>query len=424
MSVRTRLGRAASVALAALLAWAAWPTTAAAQEGGPSETPPGTWHHGAALAYDEGLLDRFGFPRRRLSKHGLDLHLSTLSIWQRIVEGGVEQRGVFSTSYDVQAYLDMCKLGLWPGGYGVVRVEGKTDDNGVNPFTGAIIPVNVDAAVPVPEGTAIELTEIFYAHDLGGGRAEILVGMWNIGRFFDVSPFSGPYPFRFLNSHMFFNSTLIPYAPYNKLGGVLTLKPVKEVTITTGVADANSSVDNVDWFRSGEINLLHEWRFATRPCGLPGIVTFGFAYTNAEQPTNADATVTRQYDGALYANFSQWLHQCACDPKRGVGVFGRLGITDGKVNTIQRHASAGVVFDGMVPCRPRDSAGIVAWHNAFSDDIPGDVSRSSSGFEAYYRFEVTPWFQVSADLQVLFGPGTDPTIDDTVVVGLRALVLF
>ena len=103
--------------------------------------------------------------REWLSRRGVDLHLSTMSVWQGVVDGGLSQRGVFSTSYDVQAYLHSCKLGLWRNGYGLVRFEGKTDDAGVNPYTGALIPVNVDAMSHGGRKNA----QLFVSSKSGGG---------------------------------------------------------------------------------------------------------------------------------------------------------------------------------------------------------------------------------------------------------------
>ena len=112
------------------------------------------------------------------------------------------------------------------------------------------------------------------------------------------------------------------------------------------------------------------------------------------------------------------------DPHRAVGLFGRVGLTDGKVNLIERHLSLGVSFDGMIPTRPKDVLGFVGWHNKFSDDLPNTLDDSSAGFEAYYRFQVAPWLQVSPDVQYLIEPGLEKDSDDTLILGLRALVLF
>jgi porin len=387
------------------------------------------WHHGAPFAYTDGLLGPLGGKRAELADHGVNVHLSTLLIGQSIVKGGLEKKDKLSSSYDFQVYLDSSKLGLWKGGYGLVRAEGKAGLSGINPYTGAIIPVNFDAVVPTADDEGFLLTEWSYSQEFADGKVEALAGMYDIARFYDVSPFSGPYHYRFLNAHMFFNSVLLPFAPYNLLGGIVIAKPTKWWTITTGISDPNSSADEVDWFDEGDFDLFHEWRFMTRFFGKPGLYTAGIVYRDMEQATiaqdpNPATTNTNDSDWAFYANFNQWLYQNPADPHQAIGLFGRIGITDGDINLIERHYSLGVSFDGMIPSRPKDIIGIVGWYNGFSDDLSDSLDDSSSGFEAYYSLHLPRGMRLSADVQYLIEPGLTEDSDDTLILGLRALVLF
>lgn len=378
----------------------------------------GGWHHGEPFKYEVGLLNYLKFPRDKLADHGVDVYLSGLGIGQFIVEGGIEERNRGTFSYDLQVYLDSDKLGLWKGAYGLLRLEGKVGEAGVNPYTGALVPINFDAMVPIPENTGIEATEWWIAQELFGSKAEALFGMWDIGRFFDLVPFSGPYPYRFLNAHMFFNSVLLPYAPYNILGGIVTLKPAEWLTITTGVGDPNSSADDVRWWDEGEVELLHEWRFMARPLGRPGLFTAGFAYKTINDSETHDS------DWAVYLNFNQWLYQNPDNPEQAIGLFGRIGITDGEVNAVQNHFSAGLSFDGMIPSRKKDVIGISGWYNNLANHLPTGFGASSAGLESYYRFQVLPWLQVSPDVQYLIKTALPKSDDDTLILGIRALILF
>lgn len=384
---------------------------------------PSGWHHGIPFAYEEGLLGPLGGKRAELSEKGVNVHLSLLTIGQSVVDGGTgTDENELSGSYDFQTYLASEKLGLWKGGFGLVRFEGTRGNPGVNPGTGAVIPVNFDAVVPETNASDAKPTEWWYAQEVFDGKAEGLFGMWDIARFFDVSPFSGPYHYRFLNSHMFFNSVLLPYAPYNILGGVVTVKPLEWLTITTGVGDPDSSADDVNWFDEGDYEILHQWQFNTKFFGKPGLYSVGYAYVDQEQATIDGGTSNS--DQAFYANFNQWLYQNPDNPHQAIGMFARLGYSDGDVNLIERHYSLGFSFDGMIPGRPKDVFGVVGWYNDFSDDLASNLDDSSEGFEAYYRFQVTPWLQVSPDVQYLIDPGITEGADDAVVLGLRGLVLF
>ena len=148
------------------------------------------WHHGYVFKYTDGLLGPLGGKRAELSDHGVDVYLSTLVIGQSVVKGGVEKTEKLSSSYDFQVYLDSAKIGLWKGGYGLVRAEGKAGLSGINPYTGAIIPVNFDAVVPTIDDEAFLLTEWSYTQAFADGKVEILAGMYDICRFYDIVPFS------------------------------------------------------------------------------------------------------------------------------------------------------------------------------------------------------------------------------------------
>jgi hypothetical protein len=214
---------------------------------------PSGWHNGIPFAYEEGVFDYLGFRRADFHESGVDMHLSMMNVYQNIVDGGLDDTDELSTSYDTQIYFDTSKLGWWENGFALVRAEGKSDDAGVNFDTGAIIPVNFDAMVPEPKGKTFELTEWWYAHQFAGGKFETTIGMFDIARFFDIVPYSGPYHHRFMNAHMFFNSVLLRWAPYNILGGVATIRPAQWLTINTSIGDPNSSAVDVDWFEEGDI---------------------------------------------------------------------------------------------------------------------------------------------------------------------------
>ncbi|MCA0895112.1 carbohydrate porin [Microbulbifer agarilyticus] len=381
------------------------------------------WHHGAPFKYTEGML---GDDRACWHDCGVDLHFSTIVIGQKIIDGGTERKGVISASYDAQLYLDTEKLGWWKNGYALLRLEGKTNDDGVNLFTGALVPVNFDAAVPVPEGKDLEATEWWYSHVFLQGKLELLGGMWDIGRFYDLSPFSGPYHFRFLNAHMFFNSTLLPWAPYNRLGALALAKPNDCLTITTGVADPGSSAIEVDWFEDGDWDLLQEWRAIVQPFGKdhPTQLGVGAAYRKKNQPLLENPGQTRSSDWTLWGNFNQWLYKDPDNPTRSIGLFARVGHTDGKINNIKNHYSLGVTFEGIARTRQYDVFGIAGWYNKFSKDSFIAQKGNSSGIELFYNFRVTPWLQITPDLQYLIGPALDPDVNETFVVGTRFLFLL
>ena len=435
------LGRISSLAVLASVLACPWSLASAAG--------PGTgWHHAGPFQYYEGIIP---YDRNRWAEAGVNLHLSVLTNYQNIVSGGLESYDELSGSYDLQLYLDTKRIGWWENGNFMFRMEGKTDDKGVNDFTGALIPVNLDPIIPQYGGTAFVLTEWYYTHMFADDKVELLIGTWDVARFLDLVPHSGPYPYRNMNVNMYWNNVLLDAAPYHALGGLLMISPRPGLTITTGIADPRSESVDVNWYKGGDFTLYHEWRFLSRPGGKPLLWAFGGIYKDQEQLTlaqppgssasslsnqnrywgtalepqvsvNEPGVATQSSDWAAYANFTLWLKGSLLEWPN-IGWFGRIGVTDGDINPVKTHVSTGFGFDGIWESRPRDSLGIVAWYDEFSDDL-GTPDDSSYGMEIHYRIQATPWLQISPDVQYLIKSGPDSSTDDTVVVGLRAMFNF
>ena len=59
----------------------------------------------------------------------------------------------------------------------------------------------------------------------------------------------------------------------------------------------------------------------------------------------------------IYYNFDQYLYEPKKGVDRGIGVFGRLGVSDGNPNFMKFFGSFGVGGKGMFESRPHDQFG-------------------------------------------------------------------
>ena len=81
---------------------------------------------------------------------------------------------------------------------------------------------------------------------------------------------------------------------------------------------------------------------------------------------------------------------------------------------------------GLQRSRPGDRMGIAGWYNGISDDVValtaplGIPVRDNWGMELYYNREITPWFHLTGDLQVL--QNSSATTDTSLVLGMRAII--
>jgi porin len=109
----------------------------------------------------------------------------------------------------------------------------------------------------------------------------------------------------------------------------------------------------------------------------------------------------------------------------GVGLFYQAAYTPQDRNPWNINLSGGLGARGIIPGRPFDRMGLgVYWLKESSDldDQPGNLLQNEVGVEAYYNFAITPWLQISADVQRI-NPGITSS-DDAWVLGSRLNMRF
>ena len=148
----------------------------------------------------------------------------------------------------------------------------------------------------------------------------------------------------------------------------------------------------------------------------------------------------------VYYNFDQYLYQPKKGVDRGVGLFGRLGVSDGNPDFMKFFGSFGVGGKGMFENRPHDEFGLGFYYIGINNpSLQGPLQtrnflRDEYGFEAFYDVAITPWLLLTPDLQVIRGAQKDTvnivqgplglpriqknSIDTAIVVGARLQMLF
>jgi len=155
---------------------------------------------------------------------------------------------------------------------------------------------------------------------------------------------------------------------------------------------------------------LTNLKFAEPPPGVypeptvPGFATLSDSYT-------------------VYYGFDQYLVQYADKPGRGFGLFGRASISDGNPTPVQYFLSGGLGGYSPVGKERGDQFGVGWYYVGASNEFgPGPQAifgpRDGTGVEAYYNFQVTPWLNVSPDIQYIH-PGAGAIADDAFVYGVR-----
>ena len=411
--------------------------------------------------YAGGLGDRlfltgdWGGARTDLANHGFQAKLTLTQVYQGIWSGGKDTRPEYGGWTNLELDFDLQKLGLWPGGFLMIRADANWAES-INPHTGALIPANTNAMFPVPGQDEITLSHVVYTQFLSEwfgvflGKLDTTSG--------DMNDFAhGRGDRQFMNTAFGFNPATALTTPYSTLGAGFAVLPTPDLQLTFTVFDTNgtAAASGFDTAFEGNNTYAAEGRLKTRFFGHTGHQVLGAAYSNdaftdltfatdiniprfgGHDPifTGPVGTALRLIglpDGLVkkntgtwnaYYNFDQYLVESAEDATQGFGLFGRFGAADGGTNPVEFFYSLGFGGKGMIPGRANDSYGVGWYYMQTSNDIP-DVLKigDEQGFEAYYTFAVTPWLQLTPDLQ-LVNPARQSNAT-TLIAGVRCNVVF
>ena len=113
-------------------------------------------------------------------------------------------------------------------------------------------------------------------------------------------------------------------------------------------------------------------------------------------------------------------------PKEGLNIFGHVGWASPRVNPVTLGWGAGLSYDGLVPGRSHDTAGIAiaaAHYGAPFLSVQranGDPAEAMElALEATYAAAVTPWLSLQPDMQYVINSGLDSSLANAWVLGLR-----
>jgi len=354
--------------------------------------------------------------RTHLAERGVTFDLSLTQIAQGIVRGGKDTGWAYGGRGDVVVGADTEKLGWWRGGRLSLEFEGSFASD-VNKQTGALNAVNSSQTYPVTDGYGVSelmLTQLFFR------KLGVVVGKVQTGS--DSNEFAaGKGDAQFFNLALQFNSAATVTIPYSALGvGVFWLPTGDEkfAKLKLFVVDSNGKGDSpgFDTVFNGETTYHAEGRVRTLISGLTGHQLIGGAYstksfTALEQNVRVvieDRSLQKTKGSwVLYYNFDQYLYEPERGSGRGLGVFGRFGVSDGNPNPTKYFYSAGIGGKGVVPGRPLDGFGIgyyyvTVGHPVFTGPFASaSLLRDEQGVEAYYDVAITPWARLAPDLQVV-----------------------
>lgn len=379
------------------------------------------------------MNELFGLPQ-----HGIMMENNITQFYMGVVNGGQEQEFRYGGHGDYLMNADLSKMGGPEGLFLKVRAEHRFGESMAG-TTGALLPSNVAADLPVPDSEELYLTNVLFTQMLSEtfgvffGKLDTLDG--------DANAFAhGRGIKQFSNMAFVANPIVLRSVPYSTLGTGFVILGAEGVPVFTfsvlNPTDTTRTSGFDELFEEGVV-LVPELRLPTNFFGLPGHQLFGGSwssrtYASLDQdpriilpnvPINAETETW-----SLYYNFDQYLVVDPCNPKRGWGLFGRAGIADAETNPIEWIVSAGVGGSSMITGREADSFGVGWYYTGTSDEVSPFLQNAlgglgdGQGVEMFYNIAVTKNLTVTPDAQVII-PARDQ-IDTAVLLGVRANLAF
>jgi porin len=266
----------------------------------------------------------------------------------------------------------------------------------------------------------------------------------------DMNEFAhGKGDIQFMNGAFNINPVTLLTVPYSTLGAGLIILPTKDphaAIVGISVLQTNGKANTIgfDDLHSNQLSFVGEARVRTNFFGLTGHHLIGGGYSNKTYASLDQSlrffienrSIEKQ-DGSwmVYYNFDQYLYEPEKGSGQGIGIFGRVGVSDGNPNPMHAFFSFGAGGKGIIPGRYFDRYGIgyyyvVASNPRFTGPLgrSRELLRNEYGFEVFYNFAITPWLQLTPDIQVI-RPAQKETISGenvhtATVLGLRLQLVF
>lgn len=387
-----------------------------------------------ALLSQSSILDIPNGPKQSLREAGIDLAVNYTGFYQGLTGGAGDHSWEYGGKTDVIATLVGQKFGFWSGLFITAHGEFVHGDDVLNKGDGSILPVNTAMGFPRlgghDEDFSLVVTQII------DEKTSLSVGKFNLLDVAVKTPLAGGGGLT-----TFFNTGLAApisgVTPPYLLGGILNHK-IDSTTLTLMVYDPrNAQASDVirHPFSDGVTTSLSA-TFATDLNGLPGFYGIRGVYSTKNGtdfsdipelilPPESQNIATK--DGYWYASasFQQYLFLDPEDPKKGWGIWGQFGISDGNPNPIRWSALGGIGGNSIIPGRSEDTWGIGYFYYGFSEDLKDGLAalavplNDESGLEAFYNVAATPWFHLTVDGQIT-NPGAGS--ETAYFLGLRTQI--
>jgi porin len=400
----------------------------------------------AAVLNQDGLTGDWAGARTYAKDKGFELASSLTQFYQGVSSGGTRTSSEYNGTAQALLKFDLGKLAGWE----YWSAEAKTEVRFGGPLitsTGTISPVNTAAIVPGADGTVFSVTAVnvtkLFPIDLKEGRLFALsFGRYNLVDLIDEDFFAGGGSERFFNLSQIGPLTVLRQVPLVTNAVNLAYIRSAEPFITFSLMDPNDHSTDPglsDLFADG-VTFAPGISVPAKYFGKTAKHSFGAAITTkAYTPFDAirQAIIpgpainpVEPQRGSWSVNyvFRQYLVERAA--RDGWGLFGQVSFADQATSPVTTFFDVGLGGNGLIRSRPRDEFGLSYAYTDLSEELKSNLALPPIGgqlqvehqVEMFYNLHLTPWFQLTADLQIL--RPNRPVADTAVVPAVRLRVVF
>ncbi len=392
---------------------------------------------GCGVESDCDLFPGLKHLRQSFAENGISFQNNVTQFYMGNTTGGLEREFRYGGHGDYVTNVDFGKLGIQEGLFLKIRAEHRFGES-VGGSTGAILPSNVAADLPVVDSEDLYLTNVLFTQAFSeqfavfAGKLDSLNG--------DMNAFAHGRGIRQFSNIAFVATPIaLRTVPYSTLGAGFVVLGEGQPLFTFLVLNATDTTRTSGFselFADGCV-LTAELRLPTQYFNLPGHQLFGGTwssrdYVGLDQDPRIilpNVPIERQSGSwSLYWNSDQYLVADSKDPSKGWGYFARAGIADEATNPIGYFLSAGLGGSSPIAGRDTDSFGVGYYYAGASDDIGvvletvfGDIG-DSQGFESFYNIALNQMVTVTPDIQVIDPART--ALDTALVAGVRVNLAF
>ncbi len=371
-------------------------------------------------AHAENMLDtastKYGeFKQQLHDKHGLDYTLrGTFTGYHAAPDGGDI---IMRSKYEVEANWDM-----FSSKFGNGSIQFLWEDIEYADDEAADVAKNIHIASPFSEDARNRhfLKRLSYTHQLPGAldKVSITAGQYLIGVFGKTNSKSRPYSY--FSNYTFMKNMTKSY-PTGGLGGYITYKPTKHLTLISGLQDSTNFFPrsiSTDDIGDGKWTGFLYAQYTPQITSLGKTVLTGWIYHSPRiKKYDGKYNKAYPYDANGYVlNLRQDLNQWS--------LMLKLNGASGKRNAIDQSVALDVLYNNPFGRNPLDQIGVGVAYNEIANKNKQYVRGRETFIEMYYNFGISSFFTIRPDVQIYFHPAQTTHHNTAFVTSIQAKVLF